>query len=382
MVRDSGDALLVLINDILDFSKIEAGKLEFQDAAFALRENLGETLKTLALRAEEKDLDLACRIDPGVPNQLVGDMGRLRQVVVNLVGNAIKFTEQGEVVLEVCRHDTGELPDGAGASPPEGEGSATGPGSGATNGVWLHFSVRDTGIGIPEEKRDTIFDVFEQADNSRTRRYGGTGLGLAISTRLVQHMRGRLWLESEVGRGSTFHFTAHFGLGSSDVPVAEAERRRTPESEAVAPPQSAGALRILLAEDSLFNQKLAVGLLKKHGHTIVVANHGKEALSAWRSQGFDLVLMDVQMPEMDGFETTAAIRSEEKETGQRIPIIAMTAHAMKGDRQRCLEAGMDGYVAKPIHADQLLEAIEAAIEPHSPSRQAGWGIRDRVKQSN
>ncbi|OHB83965.1 MAG: hypothetical protein A2V98_14165 [Planctomycetes bacterium RBG_16_64_12] len=472
MVQASGDALLGVINDILDFSKIEAGKLVLERAVFDLRESLGDTMKSLALRAHTKGLELACHIRSDVPNRLLGDAGRLRQVVVNLVGNAIKFTHAGEVLLGVERQSQGD------------------------EEAVLHFAVTDTGIGIPEEKRASIFDAFEQADNSTTRRFGGSGLGLAISSRLVQFMDGRIWVQSEVDRGSTFHFTARFDLprgepahaeppepadvqdlrvlvvddnatnrrilqemlrnwGMRPTVVADAREalsllRRThqdgephalvltdanmpdvdgfalaeqirqdpglgstiimmltsgdrpgdiarceqlgvaayllkpikqselfdaivmalgiagPEDgavEAIAAeqPRRIRPLRVLLAEDSLVNQKLTVGLLEKYGHRVVVVNHGREAICALESQDFDLVLMDVQMPEMDGLEATAVIRAKEKRTGGHVPIIAMTAHAMKGDRERCLEAGMDEYIAKPIRASLVFNTIEAVL---------------------
>ncbi len=474
-VRSSADSLLSVINDILDFSKIEAGKLALDRVDFRLRDSLEDTIKTLAQRAHDKDLELACRIAPEVPDALFGDPGRLRQVIVNLVGNAIKFTEKGEVVVSVE------------AGPRDGDE------------VELNFSVADTGIGIPEQKRSSIFEPFEQADGSTTRHYGGTGLGLAISGKLVAMMQGRIWVEGEVGLGSTFHFTARFGRGvetprpsrsagtspisglrvlvvddnrtnrrileeilnnwsaspstAPDGPSAlEALRRARAEgrpfsmalidgmmpgmdgfelagrirssSEVVAPsmimltssglsgePERAQALgiaayltkpvrqselfdvmmkvleipgdvpspaeghpgprgiermatpgerplRILLAEDHLVNQKVAVAMLGSLGHEPTVVPDGAKAVEAWSSGAFDLILMDVQMPEMDGYEAVAAIRSRERSTGGHMPIVALTAHAMKGDRERCLEAGFDDYLTKPIRSRELREAIE------------------------
>jgi len=471
LVKTSADSLLAIIDDILDFSKVEAGKLQLDLIPFNLRDSLRETGKTLALRAHTKGLELACQIQPEVPETLVGDPTRLRQILVNLLGNAIKFTERGEVVVEVGieSHD----PDV----------------------VVLHFSVRDTGIGIPRDKQRLIFEPFAQADGSTTRRYGGTGLGLAISMRLVETMGGRLWLESEAGQGSTFHFTARFGrpvglvapkvhedpvnlrglevlvaddnaanrrilekmllewrmrptladggrsaiealrraqqagkpfslvvidaqmpemggftvaekikqdatlagatimmltsagrpgeaarcreLGISGYlvkPIAQADLLRAilealgRSFAAAAPPplitrhslrEAQSGLRILVAEDNPVNRELAVRLLEKRGHSVAVAANGHEVLARLEQQPFDLVLMDVQMPEMDGLEATAAIREKEKATGHHLPIIAFTAHAMKGDRERCLEAGMDGYVSKPIRANELVAAIEA-----------------------
>jgi signal transduction histidine kinase/CheY-like chemotaxis protein len=471
MVRDSGESLLSLINDILDFSKIEAGKLELESSVFDLRERLGDAVKSLAFRAHTKGLELACHIHPDVPDALVGDVGRLRQIVLNLAGNAIKFTDRGEVVVDV-----------------QGE-SRTG------DQQQLHFSVRDTGIGIPPGKLDMIFKPFEQVDSSMARRFGGTGLGLAISSRLVELLGGRIWAESTPGVGSVFHFTVRFQLADATAERSircplSAEGRRVlvvddnatnrlileemleswqmnvsavssasqalqalhqasdagqpfdlvltdchmpgqdgfeltqqvrhdprlaatiilmltsgaqvgdsarceelgiaahlmkpvksselleaigislgfaveiPEAAATAGASAAklgtSPLRILLAEDSLVNRKLALGLLEKHGHLVVVAGNGKEAVMAWESQPFDVVLMDVQMPDMDGLEATAVIRTKEKLVARHTPIVAMTAHAMKGDRERCLEAGMDAYVSKPIRGPQLLESIELA----------------------
>jgi PAS domain S-box-containing protein len=471
MVKDSGESLMTVIEDILDFSKIEAGRLELEHVMFDLRENLGDTMRSLAFRAHGKGLELAVHVDPAVPETLVGDPRRLRQIVVNLVGNAVKFTDHGEVVLEVeCRSQLDE-------------------------NVVLHLSVSDTGVGIPPEKQDTIFAAFEQADNSTTRRFGGTGLGLAISSRLVELMGGRIWVESKQGSGSTFHFTVLFGVAQepaarrpsrtdAKLPGARvlvvddnATNRRIVEEmlanwglRSVASPSAADALRlieiaeergerfdliltdshmphqdgfslieqirglpgprdsiimmltsgdhpndisrcealnvatylvkpikqselfdaivlalnittvedeqphsgaaatdsgrplrILLAEDSLVNQKLAVGLLEKWGHSVFVANNGSEAVVASQAEPFDLVIMDVQMPEMDGLEATETIRSREQSTGAHVPILAMTAHAMKGDRERCLASGMDDYISKPIRAGQLQETIHRLL---------------------
>jgi PAS domain S-box-containing protein len=493
MVRRSADALLGLINDILDFSKIEAGKLDLEEVDFALRDALADTLTTLSLRAYQKGLELAYHVAPDVPDDLAGDPNRLRQVVMNLVGNAIKFTEQGEVVVEVER-----IPGGA-------------------NGIELHFAVRDTGIGIPPEKQAAVFEAFTQADSSTTRRYGGTGLGLAISTRLVHLTGGRIWLESEYGKGSTFHFTARLREGQTPKPgrseedavrlagrrvlvVDDNETNRRVFQETLgqwciaaeladgaaaalaildrangepfsfvlldahmpgtdgfelarlirARPDSAGLrilmltsggqpgdaakcqelgfaayltkpvkqadlwraliraldaspapampaktepkrpatrpLRILLAEDNPMNQKLAVRLLEKQGHTVVVANNGREALEAMygeRAVGpFDAILMDVQMPEMDGLEAAAEIRRRECAAGGHVPMIAMTAHAMKGDESRCLTAGMDAYVPKPVKPDALFAVLERlvpvatesapTIEPGALVRLTNW----------
>jgi PAS domain S-box-containing protein len=484
-IKSCAGSLLTVINDTLDFSKIEAGKLDLDSVEFRLPETLGEALKPLAVCAAQKGLELCLEISPAVPEILQGDRERLRQILLNLLGNAIKFTEQGEVVLTVERQS-------------EDRGS-----------ICLHFSVRDTGIGIPPEKQQVVFEPFAQADGSAKRRFNGTGLGLTICSRLVQMMGGKIWLESEVGQGSTFHFTACFRpnarhreetpppnlhglpvlvvddnltcrriLGSllerwnaqpalcgsgqealltlgrakqqkrpfgvvlldARLPDADgfavAERvKNEPEwaratvmmlsgatqsaeiaqgqkpgvaayltkpvlgqdllqailrasgalkeqtGEAAVPdapsqPKAARKLRILLVEDNEVNRTLVTRLLGKQGHHVVVARNGKEAVAAVEqaSRGaFDLILMDVQMPEMDGFETTSAIRARELLTGGRVPIIAVTAHAMKGDRERCLGAGMDGYLSKPVQVQQLLnllrefEALPAqAAEPSYP----------------
>jgi len=477
MIKASADSLLTVINDILDFSKIEAGKLNLDAIEFDLRDSLEETMRMFAVRAQQKGLELVCDIRPEVPQVVRGDPSRLRQIVVNLVGNAIKFTERGEVVLRV---ESNSLNQG------DSE---------------LHFAIRDTGIGISPEKQKLIFEAFAQGDSSSARKYGGTGLGLTISSRLVEMMRGRIWVESKLGQGSTFHFTtclscvpasevvnrvttsplteparltdlsvlvvddntsnrrfleevltrwgmrptlvengraalealsratdsrqpfplvltdaqmpemdgfelAHLIQQNSQTrgtpvvmlasagqpgdaarcrqsgiaaylakPVRQVELREaisqvlSPESRQNKPrlvtrhslrEGKAAALRILLAEDNVVNQTLAKRLLEKRGHTVVVTGSGREALASVEQQRFDLVLMDVHMPDMDGLEATSAIREKERATRTHLPIIAMTACAMKGDRDRCLQAGMDGYVSKPIHADELLEAIEAS----------------------
>jgi PAS domain S-box-containing protein len=475
MARESAESLLRLINDILDFSKIEAGKLDLESIPLNLRDSVEGVIKTLALRAHKQGLELACHIPPDLPDRLVGDTGRLCQVIVNLVGNAIKFTERGEVLVDVA------------------EDSRT------DEEIVLHVTVKDTGIGVPFEKQRTIFEAFAQADGSTTRKFGGTGLGLAISSRLVALMGGRIWLESRgAGQGSTFHFTARLGLQTGaavdiaeDLPdakglpvlivddnatnrrileevlanwgmqpvavdsgraaLAEMERlaaqdapvplvlldammpemdgfelaeriKQHPEFAratimmlssavqrgdtarcrklgiasyltkpikqsdlldailaALKPPPEAHPirharpdrvenphpLRVLLAEDNPVNQRLVVRMLEKRGHSVALANNGKEALAAVDTEKFNVVLMDVQMPEMDGFEATAAIREHEQATGRHVPIIAMTAHAMKGDRERCLAAGMDDYISKPLQTRRLFEMMEAIV-PDAP----------------
>ncbi len=482
-VKMSGDSLLTVINDILDFSKIEAGKIDLETIDFNLRESLEITLKTLALRGDEKGLELLCEVAPEVPEIVRGDSSRLRQIVVNLVGNAIKFTDVGEVAIKV------QLESREGAE------------------CVCRFTVADTGIGIPEDKRETIFDPFSQADTSTTRKYGGTGLGLTISTRLVRMMGGKIWVESEMGSGSQFHFTVRLGVadakeiklgtiappeilrgvkvlvvddnrtncrilegmltrwqmkptsvngGAAALAQLSAAReegepynliltdmhmpdmdgfalveqiRQRPElatatimmltsaghrgdaarcqelgvsayllkpirqselREAVARVLGArehdGAiplitrfslqdarepdayLSVLLAEDNLVNQRLVVRLLEKRGHRVVVASTGLEALQALEKESFDLVLMDVQMPEMDGLEATAAIREKEKSSGLHQPVVALTAHAMKGDREKCMAGGMDGYLSKPIRPQELDQLLEIYVARRMEAR--------------
>jgi signal transduction histidine kinase/DNA-binding NarL/FixJ family response regulator len=350
LVRSAGDSLMRIINDILDFSKIEAGRLEVETIPFSLRENLAESIKTLAFEARKKGLTLSHEIAEDVPDDLLGDPVRLRQVVFNLVGNAIKFSERGEVELRVARRTC------------EGRG------------VRCYFTVRDTGIGIEPDKQGAMFDPFLQADTSTTRIYGGTGLGLTISARLVAMMNGRIWVDSEPGKGSTFHFTVDFGLQSERYPGARPVAPLFAATPGVAAPpaaftESARALRVLLVEDNPINRKLAQCVLERAGHGVETADSGTAALSALERDRFDLVLMDVQMPGMDGVEATAKIREREKATGGHIPILALTAHAMPGDRTRCLSAGMDAYLVKPIQPRLLLEAVgqlEIGSRAHAP----------------
>jgi two-component system, sensor histidine kinase and response regulator len=471
MVKTSAHSLLTLLNDILDFSKIEAGMLGIEESDFVLRQNLGETLKTLGLRAHEKHLELAWRVGTDVPDHLVGDLGRLRQVLVNLVGNSIKFTERGEVVVEAEKES-------------EQDGRAI-----------IHFRIRDTGIGIPKDKQNAIFEAFTQADGSITRKYGGTGLGLTITKRLVELMGGEIWVESEPGKGSTFHFTTRFGISSkqeeiqeilnpevlrdslvlvvddnetnriilvemlkgwgirsqavkggaealqsledsrkegnpikmiiSDIQMPEmdgftfmervrkdprfqgipalilsstaqrGEKERSRQlkisahlTKPVQPSELLDALlsavsktptfpraktqeritegekqvmKVLLAEDNSVNQTLAIRLLEKRGHKVVLAVNGREALDALERETFDLVLMDVQMPVLDGLSAIQMVRKKEAESGGHMPIIAVTAHAMKGDRERCIEAGADDYLSKPIRTADLLAAIDRIV---------------------
>ena len=337
-VKTSGDALLVVINDILDFSKIEAGKLELNPIVLDLRRVLTERLEPLATAAGRKGVAFACRIEDRVPQSVVADPTRLCQVVTNLLGNALKFTERGEVALEVGCESQDE------------------------NAVTLHFVVSDTGIGIPAHKQSLIFEAFSQADGSTTRRFGGTGLGLTISSRLVELMGGRIWVESAEGQGSRFHFTARVGV-ARQARLSASQGVEVSATRAGVRPHTASeqAVSILLAEDNEVNRILAMRLLERQGYRVVVAENGREAIAALDREQFDLVLMDVQMPEMDGLEAARAIRLRERETGGHLPIIALTSHAMKGDRERCLEAGMDDYVSKPIRTQDLFATIEAQL---------------------
>jgi signal transduction histidine kinase/DNA-binding NarL/FixJ family response regulator/HPt (histidine-containing phosphotransfer) domain-containing protein len=330
MVKSSSETLLLVINQILDFSKIEAGKLQIDSTSFAFRETVDTAIKTVAVEADSRGLELVCDIADDVPDALVGDPLRLRQILLNLLANALKFTSTGGVVTTVRAL------------------------SRTADAVVLHVSVTDTGCGIPAAKQATIFEPFEQADTSTSRRFGGTGLGLSISSGLVGLMGGRMWVESEVDKGSTFHFTVPLKPSREGVATLELA------------PVGAGAmrprpLRILLAEDNRVNQQFAIRMLEKRGHTVVVAQNGREAVERCEAGRFDLVLMDVQMPEMNGLEATAVIREKEKTEGGHLPIIALTAHAMKGDRERCLERGMDGYVSKPAHPDELVRVMARVV---------------------
>lgn len=329
--RTAADSLLGVINDVLDFSKIEAGKFELDRVGFDLSELAGQASALFTVTVLKKGLELSTEIDPDVPRVLLADSGRLKQVLINLLGNAVKFTERGQIKLRVQKL---WAKDGK---------------------VSLKFSVSDTGIGIPEDKREAIFEAFSQGDASTTRKFGGTGLGLAICARIMDVMQSRIFVESEPGRGTTFHFTLTLDIG--DAEQLKPSRQVPPSANSKSP----GPFRILLAEDSLINQKLAVRILEKLGHTVVVANTGIEAVAKYEEQTFDLVFMDVQMPDMDGFSATAAIRACPK-NASRIPIVALTAHAMKGDRERCLEAGMDDYLSKPVSSNSIKDVIQAVMK--------------------
>lgn len=325
------EILLKVINDVLDFSKIEAGHLELDPVDFDLNDCIEETLKAFAPQVSAKGIKLTGKVDPGVPAAIKADPVRLRQVLANLLGNALKFTSEGEISLSVAEE------------------------AGSPGKTRLRFTVRDSGIGIPHNKQTVIFRAFAQGDSSTTRNYGGTGLGLTISSRIVQAMGGKLWVESAPGEGSRFHFTIEAETASTKPAAQPGKWESIPASE----PAYLGPLRILLAEDNVINQRLAQKLLESRGHLVTVANDGREALELLEQAVFDLVLMDVQMPHLDGFAATKAIRAAERKTGGHMPIIAMTAHAMKGDEERCLRAGMDGYVSKPIQPEALFAALEA-----------------------
>jgi signal transduction histidine kinase/ActR/RegA family two-component response regulator len=359
-VQLSADSLLAVINDILDFSKMEAGRVDLEAIDFQLRDCLDSALRMLALRASEKGLRLTCAVAPEVPDLLRGDIGRLRQVIINLVGNAIKFTLHGEVAVNVQLD----------ADQPA-----------------VHFSVSDTGIGIPLAKQQSIFDSFSQADTSTTREYGGTGLGLTISARLIQLMGGRIWVESQVGQGTQFHFTARLlpvdwarpdgsvaSPAASLVDVRVLVAREIRPVPAVMPSSPPGkplpSLRLLVAEDNAVNTLLITRLLEKRGHRVTVAANGREALEALEKEPYDLVFMDMQMPDVDGLEATAIIREREKGHDVHLPVIALTAHAMKGDRERCLAAGMDDYLPKPIGIRELDDILRRFERLERPSAKA------------
>ena len=335
-IRESAEALLDVINDILDFSKMEADKLQRERRPFRLRERLGNLVKSLAPRLHGRPVAIRSDVADDAPDALLGDARLLRQVLANLLSNAIKFTERGEIALRVRVQEAG----------------------GET--VTLRFEVADTGIGIPPDKQRVIFEEFVQADASTTRRYGGTGLGLAIASRLVEALEGKIGLESEAGKGSTFHFTARFGRDAG----APAEAPRPAEPDAAPRP-----LHVLLVEDSVANQRVGAGLLRKLGHGVRIVTDGAAAVEACAAERFDVVLMDLQMPGMDGYEATRAIRRREQEEGApRTPIVALTARASRGNEELCIAAGFDGYLAKPYRSRELGEAIAAVAPAAEPDR--------------
>jgi CheY-like chemotaxis protein len=359
LVRSSADSLLHIINDVLDFSKIEAGHLTFEQISFDLRARLAASLDPLAVTARRKGLTFETHLVPTLPPVAVGDPGRVGQVLTNLVGNAIKFTQDGGVRVDV---DVAPVVNGD-----------------ANDLARLRVAVRDTGIGIPADKHAIIFEAFTQADGSTSRRFGGTGLGLSIAASIVRRMGGTLELASEPGRGSTFTAVLPLTRGAAaDLPVFASDGL----SRLLGPTAGSGGpetpevplrrvLRILLVEDNPVNQRLAHEILRRRGHAVTLASHGREALDRLDGAGFDLVLMDVQMPEMNGLEATEAIRAAEMGSGRHLPIVAMTAHAMTGDRERCLAAGMDDYLTKPIRAEALIthvERIAMRTDDASPTR--------------
>jgi signal transduction histidine kinase/CheY-like chemotaxis protein/HPt (histidine-containing phosphotransfer) domain-containing protein len=337
MVKGSARSLLTLINDILDFSKIEAGHLHLETIEFGLRTCIDDSLQTLAVRARAKGLNLVVRIDSDVPQSLIGDPARVRQIIINLVDNAIKFTGRGEITVAVGFETRDETQD------------------------HVKFSIRDTGIGIPVDKQKLIFEAFAQADGSTTRQYGGTGLGLGICRKLVEQMRGRIWVESSLEKGSVFHFTLPCSIPNKSASViAGPTFYHTPEeSSAVKHPLR--PMRVLIAEDNPVNQAVVVGMLQREGHSVTVAKNGREAVRRYQIERPDLILMDVQMPDLDGIHATREIRATEAASGQHTPIIAMTAYAMKGDSERCLLAGMDGYLSKPLTKECLFDTVASII---------------------
>ncbi|MFP6875336.1 MAG: PAS domain-containing protein [Roseibacillus sp.] len=336
LVLDSAESLLGVMNDVLDFSKIEAGRMELDPQDFDLRESIFDTLSTLENRARKRGLKLSQWIAPEVPVRVRADQGRLRQVVMNLVGNAIKFTKEGEISVKV------DLKSDQGSE------------------AMLRVEVRDTGVGVPPDKLKSIFEPFTQAEGSTARKYGGTGLGLSICRKIVALLDGEIWIESEEGHGSTFGFTARITV--DEVSGAEPSGSRKPvvlEKK----PECMPVLEVLLAEDGRANQLVAIRFLERRGHSVTLAENGREAVIAWENGHFDAILMDIHMPEMNGFEATHLIREGEEAGSPRIPIIAMTANAMQGDREACLEAGMDDYLAKPVHAKDLYEVLERLAIP-------------------
>ena len=344
--RHSARSLLSLLNDILDLSKIEAGRLEIGATEFSLRKSMDEAVRMFGVVARQKGLELSVEIQAEVPDQIVGDSMRLRQVISNLVGNAIKFTDSGGISVNVAVDER------------------------TLDRAALHFQVRDTGLGIPEDKQAWIFEAFRQVDGSTTRRHEGTGLGLAICTRLVHLMGGRLWVESRPGAGSTFHFTAPFRLCAARHETESSGVLNAGVAKLAAAVESApgSAVRILVAEDNPVNQTLILNILKKAGYSAVLAVNGTEVLAAIEREHFDLILMDVQMPLMDGFDATAAIRKAEKGTGSHVPVVAITAHAMQGDRERCLAAGMDDYLTKPLDLAKLRATLKKWTSANSAAQ--------------
>jgi two-component system sensor histidine kinase/response regulator len=329
MVKSSADSLLLLLNDILDFSKIEAGKLDFETIDFRLRDTLDDTLKTLCLQAQKKGIELACSIPPDVPDGLRGDPTRFRQIVVNLLGNAVKFTSEGEVVIQVQTQDVSE------------------------DEVVLHIAVRDTGVGIPLEKQQVVFEAFTQTDSSTTRKYGGTGLGLAISSRLVNRLGGKIWVESQPGRGSTFHFTAPFQLQKLS------SRKYAPLAA-----EALRGIHVLVVDDNAANRRILQEMLLAWEMNPESTESGSEALNILKradAEGtpFSLILLDAQMPDMDGFTTVKRIKQDARLA--KLAVIMLTSAGFRGDSASCRELGINGYLTKPIRRSDLLEAIKLVL---------------------
>jgi PAS domain S-box-containing protein len=334
-IRESGKALLTVINDILDFSKIEAGKLQLESIEMDVRRPVEEVARLLTIQAHAKGLELRVSFDSALPVSVLGDPHRLRQILLNLGGNAIKFTSVGEVGIAICVLEVSE------------------------QGVLVRFEVSDSGIGIPRDRLEALFQPFSQVDASTTRRFGGTGLGLSIVRRLVELMNGTCGVESVVGVGSRFWFTVRFGAAAAcdnphTYPSATAETLQF--QSANTPPR-----RLLMAEDNVVNQRVASRMLEKMGYLVDVVANGREAIDAWARGGYDAILMDCQMPEMDGYAATREIRRLESSGGARVPIVALTAHAMKGAAEECFAAGMDHFITKPIDRDELHECLERSL---------------------
>lgn len=369
LVKSSAETLLGMINDILDFSKIESGRFDLRGELFSLRNLLDNVARTLGLRAKQKGLNLTVEVAPELPDLVIGDDLRLRQVLLNLIGNAIKFTDQGEVHISLQRADS-ESPRNP--SPQATYSASPAPVAPAeAKLVRVCFRIRDTGIGIPPDKHRLIFEPFAQADSSMTRRHSGTGLGLTIASRIVEMMGGRIELDSQPGRGSCFWFTIPLQTAQKEAPAqATLEAGSSLEKSQSAGEchmpgapmqgvQSSGRLRILVAEDNPVNQHLMRSLLEKRGHQVVVAGDGRAALESLEKGDFDLVLMDIQMPEIDGLEVSRRIRQREQTQGQdHLPVVALTAHATQEIRERCLEAGCDAYLCKPVHSQELYELVD------------------------
>ena len=349
-IHVSAEALLDIINDILDFSKLEADRVEPDAAPFRLRERIRAWVRSFAPRLHEKPVKLVTEVAADVPDALIGDERLLRQVLANLLSNAIKFTAAGRIVLRVRT----ETRVGNGDRGGSGDGDRSG--SGNDGGATLRFELEDTGIGIPPEKQQVIFEEFVQGDASTTRHYGGTGLGLAIAARLVDVLGGRIGLVSEPGKGSTFHFTARFALPAAEAPGVDAG------AEPATPETALGPLRILVVEDSVANQEVAIGMLKKGGHTVRVAASGAAAVAATADESYDVILMDLQMPEMDGYEAVRRIRRREAAAGASpAAIVALTARASRGSETYCLQSGFDGYLLKPYRSRELSDVIATAV---------------------